>query len=55
MYDELLKQPLPEKLTAPLRALDKVQSPREGLNDAIEAMQRSGTTERATLPNRKSA
>jgi hypothetical protein len=38
MYEELLKQPLPEKLTAPLRALNEVQSSQEGLNEAIEAM-----------------
>jgi hypothetical protein len=43
MYEDLLKQPLPEKLTAPLRALNEVQSSQDGLNDAIEAMRRSIT------------
>jgi len=55
MYEELLKQPLPEKLTAPLRALDNVQSPPERLNGAVEAMRRSETEERATSGKRKSA
>ena len=55
MYEELLRQPLPEKLTAPLRALDKVHSSHEALNDTIEAMRRSETNERETPSNRKSA
>jgi hypothetical protein len=38
MYEELLRQPLPENLTAPLRAYDEVQTARQRLNEAIEAM-----------------
>ena len=38
MYAELLKQPLPEKLLAPLRALDEVQSSRKRLKETLEAM-----------------
>ena len=59
MYEELLKQPLPEKLTAPLRALDEVQSSHQvGLKDGIEAMRRPKSTETdepVTPPSRKSA
>jgi hypothetical protein len=58
MYEELLKQPLPEKLTAPVRALNEVQSSQEGLHDAIEAMRRSitpGNDEGQTPQTRKRA
>ena len=57
MYEELLKQPLPEKLTAPLRALDEVRSSHEGLTEAIEAMrsQTSTDTEELTPPTLKRA
>ncbi len=45
MYEELLRQPLPDKLTSALRALNDVQSSQESLNDAIEA---PGPTARRT-------
>jgi hypothetical protein len=38
MYEELLHQPLPENLLAPLRALDEVQSSRRRLKQALAAM-----------------
>ncbi len=38
MYEELLRQPLPEKLTEPLRALDEVTSARQRLEEAVKAM-----------------
>jgi Anti-sigma factor NepR len=44
MYEELLKQPLPEKLTAPLRALDEGQSSNQGLTEAIDPMRHQTTT-----------
>ena len=58
MYEELLRQPLPKKLTAPLRALNEVQSSQEALNDTIEEMQRSitrGNDEGYTPQTRKRA
>jgi Anti-sigma factor NepR len=45
MYEELLKQPLPEKLTAPLRTLDEVQSSNQGLTEAIDPMRHQTTTD----------
>ena len=41
MYEELLRQPLPENLIAPLRAYDEVQTKRSKLNEAVEAMRKS--------------
>ena len=38
MYEELLKQPLPEKLTAPLQALQEPRSPQEELKEAVAGM-----------------
>ena len=43
MYEELLRQPLPENLTAPLRVYDEVQTARQRLSEALDAM-------RATSP-----
>jgi paraquat-inducible protein B len=40
IYEELLHQPLPENLTAPLRAIDEVQSSRERLEQALQGMRR---------------
>ncbi len=37
-YEELLRQPLPEKLTAPLGALHEVQTARQRLEEAVQAM-----------------
>jgi Anti-sigma factor NepR len=41
MYEDLLHQPLPENLTAPLRAIDEVQSSRQRLEQALQAMRRA--------------
>jgi hypothetical protein len=38
MYEDLLRQPLPENLTAPLRAIDEVQSSRRRLQEVLQAM-----------------
>jgi Anti-sigma factor NepR len=38
MYEELLKQPLPEDLIAPLRAPTELQTPVERLESAISGM-----------------
>ncbi len=38
MYEQLLRQPLPENLTAPLRAIDEVQSSRQRLKETLEAV-----------------
>jgi hypothetical protein len=38
MYEELLKQPLPENLIAPLRAPAQLQAPLEQLQAAISEM-----------------
>jgi hypothetical protein len=44
MYEELLRQPLPENLTAPLRAIDEVQSSRQRLKEVLEAMRAAQCT-----------
>ncbi len=41
MYEELLKQPLPENLIAPLRAPTQLQAPLERLESAISEMRGS--------------
>ena len=40
LYEDLLRQPLPEKLVAPLRAFDEVQTARQRLQEAVQAMRR---------------
>jgi hypothetical protein len=55
MYEDLLKQPLPEKLTAPLRALDEVQPSNQGLTEAIDGMSRPTTTDPEKRQTRKRA
>jgi flagellin-specific chaperone FliS len=47
MYEELLRQPLPENLTAPLRAIDEVHSSRQRLNQALEAMRAASSAQGA--------
>ena len=41
MYEELLRQPLPENLIAPLRAMDAVGETRARLEEAAQAMRES--------------
>jgi hypothetical protein len=38
MYEELLRQPLPEKLVAPLMAIDEVESSCQRLKAVLETM-----------------
>jgi hypothetical protein len=38
MYEELLRQPLPENLTAPLRAIEEVQSSQQRLREVLKTM-----------------
>ena len=40
MYEELLRQPLPDNLLAPLRASDAVHTARSQLEEAVQAMRR---------------
>jgi flagellin-specific chaperone FliS len=49
MYEELLRQPLPENLTAPLRALDEVHSSRKRLKEALEAMRHPTVASKAEI------
>ena len=44
MYAELLRQPLPENLIAPLRAMDAVAEARKRLAEAAQEMRRAGTS-----------
>jgi Anti-sigma factor NepR len=56
MYEELLRQPLPERLIAPLRAIDEVQSSRKRLKETLEAMRaQEPTTNITPFPKAKSA
>jgi hypothetical protein len=38
LYEDLLRQPLPENLTAPLRAIDEVQSSQHRLREALKTV-----------------
>lgn len=40
MYEELLRQPLPENLLAPLRTSDAVHTARSKLEEAVHGMRR---------------
>jgi hypothetical protein len=53
MYEELLRQPLPENLTAPLRALSEVQASRSRLRQTLEDLREAAPslTPRITLLN----
>jgi hypothetical protein len=42
MYEDFLHQPLPANLTAPLRAIDEVQSSRERLDAKLGQMAEGG-------------
>ena len=54
MYEELLKQPLPEKLTAPLRAMEEVQASREQLRETLDSMRQVTPAHTgSTTPSRK--
>jgi hypothetical protein len=56
MYEELVRQPLPERLTAPLRAIDEVQSSRQRLKETLEAMRAQSPMGNVTpFPKAKSA
>jgi hypothetical protein len=51
MYEDILHQPLPEKLTLPLRAIDEVQSSRQRLEQALQAMRRGPSATRSSSPS----
>jgi hypothetical protein len=38
LYEDLLRQPLPENLTAPLRAIDEVQSSQQRLREVLKTV-----------------
>ncbi len=49
MYEDLLKQPLPENLVAPLRASNELQTARERLEGAVSET-RGNTAPAAARP-----
>jgi hypothetical protein len=48
MYEDLLRQPVPENLTAPLRAIDEVQSSEHRFREPLKAV---GGESRAVPPS----
>jgi hypothetical protein len=50
MYEELLKQPLPENLIAPFRAPTQLQAPLERLHSALSEM-RGGSPASGNAPS----
>ena len=55
MYEELLKQPLPEKLTAPLQILAESRSLQQALAEPIDAIRPPTTSGAKKSQSRKRA